>query len=293
MSDKPVFFDASGRRAVGASVVGWTAAVVSLVLGAVFAASLVARSSGNAVAIAWPTDRYHQSRIWKRRRSIRACLRSAARLAARSANPAQGTCAAATRARTSARPADARPVVDVASASRTGRCRSRFIRTGKRRLCCRSKRAAEARLADADLAGTCRARTSSSRRASRYRMCWRNIATPSPILPFCRCCRTRRSANGTGPAWRSCWPIQARSERSAAVKLVAFVAANKLQGVTVDFEEVPDGARKPIWRAFLKATVGGVRAAWLDHRAGRAVRRRQLALRGLCANRRLHDADGL
>jgi cellulose synthase/poly-beta-1,6-N-acetylglucosamine synthase-like glycosyltransferase/peptidoglycan/xylan/chitin deacetylase (PgdA/CDA1 family) len=42
MADKPVFFDASGRRAVGASVVGWTAAVVSLVLGAVFAASLVA-----------------------------------------------------------------------------------------------------------------------------------------------------------------------------------------------------------------------------------------------------------
>src|ERR1044071_2941549 len=42
MSDKPVFFDASGRRAVRASVVGWTAAVVSLVLGAVFAASLVA-----------------------------------------------------------------------------------------------------------------------------------------------------------------------------------------------------------------------------------------------------------
>ncbi len=42
MADKPVFFDASGRRAVGASVVGWTAAVVSLVLGAVFSASLVA-----------------------------------------------------------------------------------------------------------------------------------------------------------------------------------------------------------------------------------------------------------
>ena len=42
MSDKPVFFDASGRRAVGASVVGWTAAVVSLVLGGVFAASLIA-----------------------------------------------------------------------------------------------------------------------------------------------------------------------------------------------------------------------------------------------------------
>src|SRR6185295_10174839 len=41
MSDKPVFFDASGRRAVRVSLVGWTAVVVSLALGAAFAASLV------------------------------------------------------------------------------------------------------------------------------------------------------------------------------------------------------------------------------------------------------------
>jgi cellulose synthase/poly-beta-1,6-N-acetylglucosamine synthase-like glycosyltransferase/peptidoglycan/xylan/chitin deacetylase (PgdA/CDA1 family) len=41
MSDKPVFFDATGRRAWGASIVGWTAVVVSLILGAAFLYSLI------------------------------------------------------------------------------------------------------------------------------------------------------------------------------------------------------------------------------------------------------------
>jgi hypothetical protein len=40
MSDKPIFYDASGRRALGASVAGWIAGVVSLILGAAFAATL-------------------------------------------------------------------------------------------------------------------------------------------------------------------------------------------------------------------------------------------------------------
>ena len=37
MANKPVFFDASGRRAAGASIVGWIAVLVSLPLGAIFA----------------------------------------------------------------------------------------------------------------------------------------------------------------------------------------------------------------------------------------------------------------
>src|SRR5690348_8477409 len=41
MADKPVFFDASGRRAANVSYVGWTAAVVSGLLAAAFLASLV------------------------------------------------------------------------------------------------------------------------------------------------------------------------------------------------------------------------------------------------------------
>lgn len=46
MADKPVFFDATGRRAFGASIVGWTAGVISLVLGAVFVFSLVNAPTG-------------------------------------------------------------------------------------------------------------------------------------------------------------------------------------------------------------------------------------------------------
>ena len=41
MADKPVFFDASGRRAASVTAVGWTAAVVSGLLAAAFLASLV------------------------------------------------------------------------------------------------------------------------------------------------------------------------------------------------------------------------------------------------------------
>ena len=41
MANKPIFFDASGRRATGVSIAGWVAAVVSLLLGAAFIASLV------------------------------------------------------------------------------------------------------------------------------------------------------------------------------------------------------------------------------------------------------------
>jgi cellulose synthase/poly-beta-1,6-N-acetylglucosamine synthase-like glycosyltransferase/peptidoglycan/xylan/chitin deacetylase (PgdA/CDA1 family) len=41
MAEKPVFFDASGRRAASVTVVGWTAAIVSGLLAAAFLASLI------------------------------------------------------------------------------------------------------------------------------------------------------------------------------------------------------------------------------------------------------------
>src|SRR5690348_12191180 len=41
MANKPIFFDASGRRAAGVSIAGWIAAALSLLLGAAFIASLV------------------------------------------------------------------------------------------------------------------------------------------------------------------------------------------------------------------------------------------------------------
>ncbi|MEI9886277.1 MAG: glycosyltransferase [Rhizomicrobium sp.] len=46
MAVKPVFFDATGRRAFGVSIAGWTAGILSLVLGAVFVISLVNAPGG-------------------------------------------------------------------------------------------------------------------------------------------------------------------------------------------------------------------------------------------------------
>ena len=56
-----------------------------------------------------------------------------------------------------------------------------------------------------------------------------------------------------------------------ANEIVSFLAANKLQGVTIDFEDVPAGASRS--GKFPDAAVAAFRAAWLDHRAGRAIRR--------------------
>src|ERR1700712_5378108 len=80
MANKPVFFDASGRRAVGASIVGWTAGVISLLLGAVFVFSLVSVPKG-------PPPRYpgHLTAVaihdLERRAQAPALVRAAARLA--------------------------------------------------------------------------------------------------------------------------------------------------------------------------------------------------------------------
>ena len=53
--------------------------------------------------------------------------------------------------------------------------------------------------------------------------------------------------------------------------IVSFLAANKLQGVTIDFEDVPSiGASRS--GNFPDAAVAAFCAAWLDHRAGGAVR---------------------
>ena len=80
MTNKPVFFDATGRRAFGASIVGWTATVVSLVLGAAFVVSLLTvpnaaplRLPGRLVAVNIPE--------LERKAEAPGLVRSAARLA--------------------------------------------------------------------------------------------------------------------------------------------------------------------------------------------------------------------
>jgi hypothetical protein len=55
-------------------------------------------------------------------------------------------------------------------------------------------------------------------------------------------------------------------------QITSFIAAHRLQGVTVDFENVPVAAHKDLEARF-DPYVCGLCAAWLDHRPGRAVRR--------------------
>jgi peptidoglycan-N-acetylglucosamine deacetylase len=81
MAIKPVFFDATGRRAARASMVGWTAAVLSLLLGAAFLFSLLTvpsltplRLPGHLTAINIP--------LLEKKAQAPGLLRSAARLAA-------------------------------------------------------------------------------------------------------------------------------------------------------------------------------------------------------------------
>ena len=62
-----------------------------------------------------------------------------------------------------------------------------------------------------------------------------------------------------GRAWPSCWPT-VPAATALLDQIVSFVADNKLQGVTVDFEDVRP-PRTRIWRIFCHAHVGGLRAA--------------------------------
>jgi hypothetical protein len=143
MADQPVFFDASGRRAVRASVVGWTAAVVSLVLGAAFAASLVVAPQVT-VASSRASDRGRpvlEKKALARPVIARSGLAPGRKPGARSAH-------AATRTRT-AQPSHTRVVV--AAEAPTGPATSiRSIRIGKPQRGCSPACATEARLVDAD-----------------------------------------------------------------------------------------------------------------------------------------------
>src|SRR5690242_13220950 len=80
MSDKPIFYDATGRRAFGASVAGWTAGIFSLILGAAFVVTMI-----NVPALRTKTP-YHFTAIsiadLEKAAKAPGLIRSAARLGA-------------------------------------------------------------------------------------------------------------------------------------------------------------------------------------------------------------------
>ncbi|HTT97669.1 MAG TPA: glycosyltransferase [Rhizomicrobium sp.] len=81
MSKKPIFFDATGRRAARLSIAGWTAAVLSTVLGIAFIASLVVTSPMESVSFTTRLTAIHLPELVKKATDP-GLLKSAGRLAA-------------------------------------------------------------------------------------------------------------------------------------------------------------------------------------------------------------------
>jgi cellulose synthase/poly-beta-1,6-N-acetylglucosamine synthase-like glycosyltransferase/peptidoglycan/xylan/chitin deacetylase (PgdA/CDA1 family)/spore germination protein YaaH len=81
MTKKPIFFDATGRRAARISLVGWVAAVVSTVLGAAFIASLVVAPQVTGVTFSNRLTAVHLPELVNKAKAP-GLLKSAGRLAA-------------------------------------------------------------------------------------------------------------------------------------------------------------------------------------------------------------------
>ena len=102
--------------------------------------------------------------------------------------------------------------------------------------------------------------------------------------------------NATAGNWDGAGLARLLADRARADQLldqiIAFVAANKLQGVTVDFEEVPPAAHKDLEDFLSRMSAAFAPHDWIIAQAAPFDDDR-LALSDLCRHRRLHHADGL
>jgi peptidoglycan-N-acetylglucosamine deacetylase len=80
MANKPIFFDATGRRALGVSLVGWAATIISVMLAAGFVASLIAVARIASVRLPGHITAIHTPELEKKAIAP-GLLSSAARLA--------------------------------------------------------------------------------------------------------------------------------------------------------------------------------------------------------------------
>jgi cellulose synthase/poly-beta-1,6-N-acetylglucosamine synthase-like glycosyltransferase/peptidoglycan/xylan/chitin deacetylase (PgdA/CDA1 family) len=246
MAEKPVFFDASGRRAVGASVVGWTAAVVSLIFGGVFAASLAVAPQVTQLRLPGRLTAISTQNLEKKALAP-GLLRSAARLAADAQN------------------------------RRRERARLRLEREQRNlptRVLSAMLRPQAGRPLSIAFYPNWEASAPLSLKFALPKIdwlmpTWLALQGPNLALKTAPDPRLIAEVRGTkpnlvilpvlqnstlgkwdGPGLARLLSDQAR--RDALVrKLVAFVATYKLQGVTVDFEEVPQGAQSDL-ASFLK-----------------------------------------
>ncbi len=262
MSDKPVFFDASGRRSFGVSIAGWTAGVLSLVLGAVFVISLVINAPVS-VRLRLPG---HLTAIAIHDLEKRAAAPGLVRAAARLANEARTRREELARERglRNERGLHTRPLPSILKPQANRPLTIAFFPGWKPAssdaypsllqalpkldwlmpiwLSLTGPQMAFGDTLDKHLLGELRAKRP-------------NLA----ILPVVQ--------NYGAGKWESAElaALLADPARSDALlnKLVAFVGDNKLQGLTVDFEEVPAGAHADLEKFLRRLSAAFVPHGWI------------------------------
>jgi peptidoglycan-N-acetylglucosamine deacetylase len=261
MTKKPIFFDATGRRAARASLVGWTATVLSLVLGAAFVASLLTvptatplRLPGRLTAVNIP--------LLEKKAEDPLLVRSAARLAtdvrARREENAR------LRRQLNERGLKSRPLASTLKPLTT-----RSLVVGFYPNWGDSAEYANAslkrELAKLDwLMPTWMTLQGPD-------LAFKNTMTANDVRLLSEL-RTKKPNLAILPVIQNAWSgkfdgagvsrvLSDPDRRDALVKqIAAFVGANKLQGVTIDFEEIPAGGHAPV-EQFLRQ----LSAAFLPH----------------------------
>ena len=247
LANKPVFFDATGRRAARISTVGWVAAVLSTILFVGFAASLVISGPGGNVDLPGRASALNQPEL-VRKAIAPNLLKAAARLADEARN--RRLEAARLRRLRNGLPSRVLGISEAPARPRPGHrllCQLGHVRRGQ--LCRPQARSQAARLGDAELDGAGRAQPDlfqSQPRSPLAQLYARQQAGRGDPADAAECDRRQMGWAGAGrAAGRS-----GAQHGAARQDHRAFLAANKLQGITIDFEEVPPAAHKDL-EAFL------------------------------------------
>ncbi|HXC54347.1 MAG TPA: polysaccharide deacetylase family protein [Rhizomicrobium sp.] len=259
MANNPIFFDATGRRAIGASIVGWTAAVISLALGAAFVVSLLNVPTGARLHLPGHLTAINIPYLEKKAQAP-GLVRAAARLATEARNRREEL--ARTRRERNERGLRTRPLASILKPLPNRPLTIAFYPNWGPN----GERSAYPALMNAlpkldwlmptwfalqgpdlSLVNALDPRLLAELRAKRA-----NLA----ILPTLQN-STQGKWDGAGLA-----KLLADKARTAALvkQIAAIVGDNKLQGITVDFEEIPDNAHGDV-ENFLKQ----LSAAFLPH----------------------------
>jgi peptidoglycan-N-acetylglucosamine deacetylase len=255
MANKPVFFDATGRRAFGASVVGWTAGIVSLILGAAFVVSLLTVPAAEPLRLPG-----HLTAILEKKAKAPGLLRSAAHLAAE----ARARQSSLIRSERNERGLHARQLASILK-PQTGRPLTTAFYPNWGQAAGYAYASLTRELPKLDwLMPTWMALQGEN-------LDFKNTMTPNDLRLLSEL-RHRKPNLAILPVIQNFWGgkwdgegvsrvLQDTATRAALVqKIVAFVAANKLQGATIDFEEIPAAGHAPV-EQFLK----DLSAAFLPH----------------------------